>query len=175
MTYKTTATLSERHRGSAHQSEESIAAFKNAIKEAGFTGPRGPDNRRSAILSKAEQLQIINHVPQATVELFTIIENLEERMGIYVDPLLELIKEHLPAPLTAKKAAEDEEAALAAQEIRRQMDEADDDDEAMNQAPQANGAEEDADMEDEAVTAAADDFIHEGRGAAVDDDVPDED
>ena len=40
--YKTTATLSERHRGSAHQSEQSIAAFKNAIKEAGFTGPRGP-------------------------------------------------------------------------------------------------------------------------------------
>ncbi len=112
------ATLTERFRGSAHQSAAHITAFLGALQSAGFTGPRGPDGNRRAILSKAEQLQILNHVPTSAVELFALIDGFLERFEDHMEPLLQLIKQHLPQPLSPSRALE-----LAEQERRAELEE----------------------------------------------------
>lgn len=48
-------------------------------------------------LTKAEKLQIVNLVPTETVELYTIVEELEERLGGQIDTVLEVIRNAISA------------------------------------------------------------------------------
>ncbi|THU84308.1 hypothetical protein K435DRAFT_783842 [Dendrothele bispora CBS 962.96] len=50
-------------------------------------------------LTKAEKLQIINLAPTQPVELYVIIEELEDRLGHSMDDILELVKSSLSDPV----------------------------------------------------------------------------
>lgn len=64
--------LSETFRGCAHQTQQAVESFVQEMVTAGFSGPYGPRGRPQGILSKVEQLQILNHAPSKMVELYTV-------------------------------------------------------------------------------------------------------
>ncbi|KIM43084.1 hypothetical protein M413DRAFT_395714 [Hebeloma cylindrosporum] len=57
-------------------------------------------------LTKAEKLQVVNLSPTLPVELYVIVEELEDRLGEQIDEILEHVQTSLvaPATLTAKEA-----------------------------------------------------------------------
>ncbi|XP_006462446.1 hypothetical protein AGABI2DRAFT_179185 [Agaricus bisporus var. bisporus H97] len=50
-------------------------------------------------LTKAEKLQIVNLAPTLPVELYVIVEELEDRLGDSMDAILSTVKSSLPSPL----------------------------------------------------------------------------
>ncbi|KLO16188.1 hypothetical protein SCHPADRAFT_225279 [Schizopora paradoxa] len=48
-------------------------------------------------LTKAEKLQIVNLAPTQAVELYVIVEEIEDRMGDHMDDVLQLVRESLTA------------------------------------------------------------------------------
>ncbi|KDN40692.1 hypothetical protein K437DRAFT_258557 [Tilletiaria anomala UBC 951] len=167
--YELINTLSERHRGCAQQTPEIISNFLDELKAAGFTAPPGPRGRRRGMLTKAEQLQILNHSPQTPVELYTMVDGMEERLEEQdIETLLGIILRCLPPPaspyeemLVSDAAAQDaQQRAATAAELAA----LDDEDEAMNAAAQY----------DQSIVADGDEFIHEGKTDAIDDEKDDD-
>jgi len=55
-------------------------------------------------LTKAEKLQMVNLAPTVPVELYVIVEELEDRLGDSMDAILETVKASLSAPPTVNGA-----------------------------------------------------------------------
>lgn len=58
-------------------------------------------------LTKAEKLQIVNLAPTAAVELYVIIEELEDRFGDRMDDILALVRTSLGAPTPSLNETQD--------------------------------------------------------------------
>ncbi|KAI0783421.1 HRDC-like protein [Abortiporus biennis] len=102
-------------------------------------------------LTKAEKLQIVNLAPTEAVELYVIVEELEDRLGGQLDDILTAVRESLTNTPVAERSTEEN----AVEEIVYQAGEAEDyegwdaNDMVFDDTGEGAGVEGDLDVDDD--------------------------
>ncbi|KAF7974751.1 hypothetical protein HWV62_11335 [Athelia sp. TMB] len=105
-------------------------------------------------LTKAEKLQVVNLAPTEPVELYVIVEELEDRLGEHMDDIIDIVRASVAAPpaanpLRSRTVVAEQVFAEEEQQDGEWVADADGEGEFFDDTGEGAGVEGDLDMEED--------------------------